>query len=150
MDKLYYIVCEEKGATLFEGKFQGRTRGAAIKFLKAQIGRQSLAGVVFTVTEIPVPVIREIVGAIMRGESIAAPTAASPAAPVAQPAAEVPAKAVRFDAFEKPEAPANGDGDVRWAEIRRFYRECRSPKKTAARFCVSVNTIKARVRREGW
>ena len=55
MDKLYYIVCEEKGTTLFEGKFQGRTRGAAIKFLKAQIGRQSLAGVVFTITEIPVP-----------------------------------------------------------------------------------------------
>ena len=67
MDKLYYIVCEEKGATLFDGKFQGRTRGAAIKFLKAQIGRQSLAGVVFTVTEIPVPIIREIVGAIMKG-----------------------------------------------------------------------------------
>ncbi|HPA19659.1 MAG TPA: hypothetical protein PLU30_18065 [Verrucomicrobiae bacterium] len=148
MDKLYYIVCEEKGATLFEGKFQGRTRGAAIKFLKAQIGRQSLAGVVFTVTEIPVPIIREIVEAIMRGEPIAAPTAASPAAPVAQPEPE--AKVVRFDAFEKPEAPANGDGDVRWAEIRRFYKECRSPKKTAQRFCVSVNTIKARVRREGW
>ncbi|HPA16140.1 MAG TPA: hypothetical protein PLU30_00235 [Verrucomicrobiae bacterium] len=146
MDKLYYIVCEEKGATLFEGKFQGRTRGAAIKFLKAQIGRQSLAGVVFTVTEIPVPIIREIVGAIMKGEPIAAPTAVSPAASVQQPAPE--AKVVRFDAFEKPEAPANGD--VRWAEIRSFYRECRSPKKTAERFCVSVNTIKARVRREGW
>ncbi len=146
MDKLYYIVCEEKGATLFEGKFQGRTRGAAIKFLKAQIGRQSLAAVVFTVTEIPVPLIREIVEAIMRGEPIAAPTAASPAAPVPPPQPE--AKVVRFDAFQKPEAPANGD--VRWAEIRRFYRECRSPKKTAGRFCVSVNTIKARVRREGW
>ena len=145
MDKLYYIVCEEKGSTLFEGKFQGRTRGAAIKFLKAQIGRQSLAGVVFTITEIPVPIIREIVEAIMKGEPIAAPTAA---APVSQAEPEAPAKVVRFDAFEKPEAPANGD--VRWAEIRRFYRECRSPKKTAERFCVSVNTIKARVRREGW
>ena len=146
MDKLYYIVCEEKGSTLFEGKFQGRTRGAAIKFLKAQIGRQSLAGVVFTITEIPVPIIREIVEAIMRGEAVAAPTAASPAAPVPQPEPE--AKVVRFDAFEKPEPPVNGD--VRWAEIRRFYKECRSPKKTAERFCVSVNTIKARVRREGW
>ena len=37
MDKLYYILCEEKGATLFEGRFQGRTRGEAIKFLKEQI-----------------------------------------------------------------------------------------------------------------
>lgn len=144
MDKLYYIVCEEKGVTLFEGKFQGRTRGAAIKFLKQSIGRQSLAGVVFTITEIPVPIIREIVASILKGEPVTAPTAASPVAPVPQPEEKV----VRFDAFEKPEAPANGD--VRWAEIRRFYRECRSPKKTAERFCVSVNTIKARVRREGW
>ena len=70
MDKLYYIVCEEKGATLFEGRFQGRTRGGAIKFLKEQIGRPGLNGTVFTITEIPVPLIIEIVEAIMKGESV--------------------------------------------------------------------------------
>lgn len=62
MDKLYWIICEEKGVTLFEGRFQGRTRGGAIKFLKDQIGRPGLNGTVFTVTEIPVPLIRETVG----------------------------------------------------------------------------------------
>lgn len=148
MDKLYYIVCEEKGATLFDGKFQGRTRGAAIKFLKAQIGRQSLAGVVFTITEIPVPLIREIVQAIMRGEPVIASPAAKPAAPVSQPAPASSSKVVRFDAFENGEPSANGE--ARWTEIRRFYRECRSPKKTAVQFRVSINTIKARIRREGW
>ncbi|HPA19510.1 MAG TPA: hypothetical protein PLU30_17315 [Verrucomicrobiae bacterium] len=149
MDKLYYIVCEEKGATLFEGKFQGRTRGAAMKFLKERLGRQSLTGVVFTITEIPVPIIREIVEAIMRGEPVAAQATATPAAtapPAPQPSPEE--KVVRFDAFEQPEVPVNGE--ARWSEIRNFYRECRSPKKTAERFCVSVNTIKARIRREEW
>ena len=26
MDKLYYIVCEDNETTLFEGRYQGRTR----------------------------------------------------------------------------------------------------------------------------
>jgi len=45
--------CARKGQTLFEGRFQGRTRGAAIKFLKEQIARSGLNGTVFTITEIP-------------------------------------------------------------------------------------------------
>ena len=150
MDKLYYIVCEEKGATLFEGRFQGKTRGAAIKFLKTQLGRQSLAGVVFTITEIPVPLIREIVAPILKGETVTAPTATEVAAvpaPAAKPQA-AEGNVVRFDAFSNGTPPV--DETKRWSEIRRFYRDCRSPKKTAERFCVSVNTIKARVRREEW
>ena len=38
-----------------------------MKFLKEQIGRKSLSGVVFTITEIPVPLIREIVAEILGG-----------------------------------------------------------------------------------
>lgn len=70
MNKLYYIVCEEKDKTLFEGRFQGRTRGAALKFLKESIKRPSLNGTVFTITEIPVNVIREIVEAVMKGKPV--------------------------------------------------------------------------------
>ena len=47
-----WIVCEEGDTTLFEGRHQGRTRGSALKFLKEQIDRKSLSGVVFTITEI--------------------------------------------------------------------------------------------------
>lgn len=67
MDKLYWIACDEKDSTLFEGRYQGRTRGAALKFLKEQTGRKSLCGPVFTITEIPVPLIREIVAEILSG-----------------------------------------------------------------------------------
>ena len=55
---------------------------------------------------------------------------------------------MRFDPFQNGEPPV--DEARRWAEIRNFYRECRSPKKTAVQFRVSINTIKARIRREGW
>jgi len=152
MDKLYYIVCEEKGATLFEGRFQGRTRAAAIKFLKEQIGRQGLNGTVFTVTEIPVPLIREIVEAIMKGEPL--PTGATAAnAPAPEPKVE------RFDAYsgqEKPEPvePPKPTASLApltdWKAVKRFYHECHSPSKTAEEFGLSVNTVKARIRREGW
>jgi uncharacterized protein YjcR len=34
--------------------------------------------------------------------------------------------------------------------VKRLYLRCRSLKQTAAQFELSVNTVKARVRREGW
>jgi hypothetical protein len=76
MDKLYWIVCEEGDKTVYEGRHQARTRGAALKFLKEQVGRTCLRGVVFTITEIPVPLIREIVAEILAGGDlpVAAPT----------------------------------------------------------------------------
>ena len=67
MDKLYWIVCEEGDLTLFEGRHQARTRGAALKFLKEQVGRTCLRGLVFTITEIPVPLIREMVTEVLSG-----------------------------------------------------------------------------------
>ncbi|MFQ3577774.1 MAG: hypothetical protein SNJ52_02035 [Verrucomicrobiia bacterium] len=157
MDKLYYIVCEEKDSTLFEGRFQGRTRGAAMKFLKEQIGRPSLNGTVFTVTEIPVPLIREIVEAIMKGEQI--PTGTSVVtAPQPEPKPE------RFDAFERhnefpvesndlddgPSPTPEPESGPDWNAIREFYKACKSPKAVAEQFGISINTVKARMRREGW
>ena len=37
-----------------------------------------------------------------------------------------------------------------WRAVKRFFKHCRSPKQTAAHFDLSINTVKARVRREGW
>ena len=37
-----------------------------------------------------------------------------------------------------------------WKAIRSHYRKTRSIKQTAAHFDVPVNTLKARIRREGW
>src|ERR1043165_5877058 len=37
-----------------------------------------------------------------------------------------------------------------WTRIRAFYEECRSPKRTAIEYDVPVDTIKSRIKREGW
>lgn len=161
MDKLYYIVCEEKDSTLFEGRFQGRTRGAAMKFLKEQIGRPSLNGTVFTVTEIPVPLIREIVEAIMKGEAM--PTGLTGGTVTTPP--QTDRQPERFDAFERQSEPPVEKHEIDdrptpgavlpakgtdWEAVRRFYQTCKSPKAVADHFQLSINTVKARMRREGW
>jgi len=169
MDKLYYIVCDDKDTTLFEGRYQGRTRGGALKFLKQSIGRKTLNGLVFTITEIPVPLIREIVAEILAGGV----TPAANVVPITRPEPEP--KVERYDAFantpepevtpakatpikkSKPEPKANaakvgnpGHGDDYWQKVRTHWEKCHSIKQTAEKFGLSPNSVKTRAYREGW
>ena len=141
-----------------------------MKFLKQAIGRKTLNGLVFTITEIPVPLIREIVAEMLAGGS---GTAAANVVPITRPEPEP--KAERFDAFAKaaepevtpaaatptkkpkakPEATAAkvgnpGHGDDHWTKVRAYWEKCRSINKTAEKFGLSPNTVKTRARREGW
>ena len=154
MDKLYWIVCEESDRTLFEGRFLGRTRGAAMKHLKEQIGRASLSGVVFSITEIPVPLIREIVAEILgqpTGEGV----------PEIRPAIPTP-PAGRYDAFQgddeeeeaAPEPTPFSNPKPRpeydWDAIKACYMQGRGPKDVSRIMNVPINTLSGRIRREGW
>lgn len=163
MDKLYWIACDDKDTTLFEGRYQGRTRGGALKFLKETISRKSLCGLVFTITEIPVPLIREIVAEILATGNVAPLTGTGPDPKVehhappadaaqanvtpseaAQPAKANPAPA----AANKPGNP--GHGDDLWTQARAFWEQCRCIRQTAEKFGLSQNSVKTRARREGW
>jgi len=147
MNKLYWIVCDDKDTNLFEGRFQGRTRGEALKFLKQSLGRPNLCGLVFTITEIPVPLIREIVAEILGGEHHETPSPVE-AAPV-EPEPETPlAKPVPVASDGKPGNP--GFGDDLWTQARAFWEECRCIRKTAEKFGLSPHSVKTRARREGW
>jgi hypothetical protein len=169
MNKLYWIVCEEGDTTLFEGRHKGRTRGSALKFLKEQIGRKSLSGVVFTITEIPVPLIREIVAEVLAGG--VAPAAAANVVPLTrpEPAPEVEPHDPPADAAEAKVPPTKGSrpakvkatpattkvgnpghGDDLWAQARAYWGECHCIRKTAEKFGLSPNSVKTRARREGW
>jgi len=176
MNKLYWIVCDDKDTNVFEGRYQGRTRGEALKFLKQSLGRKSLNGLVFTITEIPVPLIREIVAEILAGGV----TPAVNVVPITRPEPEP--TVTRFDAFAdavepevtpttpdakpskaKPKTKANskaaapgakvgnpGHGDELWLQVRAHWEECRSISQTAAQFGLSPNSVKTRARRENW
>ena len=163
MNKLYWIVCDDKETNVFEGRYQGRTRGEALKFLKQSIGRKTLNGLVFTITEIPVPLIREIVAEILAEGSNATP--AVNIVPLTRPDPE--AGPGRYDAFSDaaepeptpaettPPKPAKkvgnpGHGDDHWSQVKAYWLECRSVKQTAEHFGLSPNTLKTRIRREGW
>jgi hypothetical protein len=147
MKKLYWIVCDDTDTNLFEGRFQGRTRGEALKFLKQSLGRPNLCGLVFTITEIPVPLIREIVAEILGGELPSAAPTPTPA-PV-EPEPETPLeKPVPVASDGRPGNP--GFGDDLWAQARAYWEECRCIRKTAEHFGLSQNSVKTRARREGW
>ena len=168
MNKLYYIVCDDKETNVFEGRYQGRTRGEALKFLKQSLGRKTLNGLVFTITEIPVPLIREIVAEILAGGDGSTVTPAANVVPLTRPEPE--SSPGRYDAFSdaaepeptpveatppKPKKPAKkvgnpGHGDDHWSQVRAYWLECRSVKRTAEHFGLSPNSIKTRSRREGW
>jgi hypothetical protein len=169
MNKLYYIVCDDKETNVFEGRYQGRTRGEALKFLKQSLGRKTLNGLVFTITEIPVPLIREIVAEILAGgDGLGTPAAnvvpitrpepdtgpgrydafADAAEPDAPPAEATPSKAKASKPAKKVGNP--GHGDDYWKKIRAFWEKCRSINKTAEKFGLSPNSVKTRSRREGW
>jgi hypothetical protein len=169
MNKLYWIVCEEGDTTLFEGRHQGRTRGSALKFLKEQIGRKSLSGVVFTITEIPVPLIREIVAEVLAGgdtgipaSNVAPPARPEPAPEVEphDPPADTAAAKVTPSKGSRPAKPAPvasdgkvgnpGFGEDLWAQARAYWEECHCIRKTAEKFGLSPNSVKTRARREGW
>jgi hypothetical protein len=168
MNKLYWIVCDDKETNLFEGRYQGRTRGEALKFLKQSLGRKTLNGLVFTITEIPVPLIREIVAEILAGGDGSHVAHVANVVPLTRPEPE--ASTGRYDAFsdatqpEPEESTATesgaskptkkvgnpGHGDEHWAQVRAHWEECRSVKQTAEHFGLSPNTLKTRIRREGW
>ena len=170
MNKLYWIVCDDKDTNVFEGRYQGRTRGEALKFFKQTIGRKTLNGLVFTITEIPVPLIREIVAEILAGGDGGTVTPAANIVPITRPEPE--ASPGRYDAFAdaaeaeptpaeatSPETRASkpvkkvgnpGHGDDHWSQVRAHWEGCRSVKQTAEHFGLSPNTLKTRIRRENW
>lgn len=159
MNKLYWIVCEEAEQTLYEGRYLGRTRGAAMKHLKEQLGRSSLSGLVFSITEIPVPLIKEIVREILAGEGTIPPVEEIRPAPPQQP--EAANEPVRFEAFSGDEdaiaedEPTSGTGtavrtDYDWDAIKAVYMEGRGPKDIAESMNVPINTLRKRITRDGW
>ena len=163
MDKLYWIACDDKDTALFEGRYQGRTRGSALKFLKESIGRKSLNGLVFTITEIPVPLIREIVAEMLATGNVVPVTGSGPYlkvehhAPAFDPAEamvtpseanEPPVKPTPVASDGKPGNP--GFGEDLWRQARAYWEECRCIRKTAEKFGLSQNSVKTRARREEW
>ena len=189
--KLFKLIASKAGRVVFDDRLEAASPREAREQMRTLLGLQSLTGVVYAVTEIPVELIESIVDArithamqrlhsgqppesidnLIRPtvgeevrsqlanmrEQIATASRAAPAEPQEGPQ--------RFDAFAAPSTdvvPAhrqprrtrptvvvNGES-VDWKAVKRLYMRTRSIKQTAAHFELSPNTVKARIRREGW
>ena len=64
--------------------------------------------------------------------------------------ASPPSKAERREPTEPIPAKLRAILGPDWKAIRRHYAKTKSIKQTAANFDVPINTLKARIRREGW
>ena len=204
--KLFKIVACKAGKIVFDDRVQADSPRTAREQMKSVLGLQSLTGVVYSITEIPVELIKELVNArvaevvlsrngrsgnvnleALIGSAVTDAIGAR-LRPIEQRlgALESPGQPSttrrRFDAFQRESTPSNGAetpapeqpaapatattrahrprkarqvsgrtvADVNWAMVRRFYSRNKSPKQTAAHFDLSLNTVKARIRRENW
>ena len=130
MNKLYWIVCDDKETNVFEGRYQGRTRGEALKFLKQSIGRKTLNGLVFTITEIPVPLIREIVAEILAGGDGIGVVAAN-IVPLTR--SEPEASPGRYDAFADAAEPEPTPAETTPPKAKASKAKASKPAKKAAK-----------------
>jgi uncharacterized protein with von Willebrand factor type A (vWA) domain len=190
--KLFKLIASRAGQVLFDDRVEAESPREAREQMKTLLGLQSLTGVVYAITEIPVDLIQSIVDAKLaealqrvRGgqpppsiDSLIRPIASEAVreqlaslrhAQSVEAEATTPAQPQRFDPFTtggqaeqaQSSTPARAtprrsrrstaDGRiVDWRAVKRVYRRTGSLKQTAAQFELSVNSVKARCRREGW
>ena len=188
--KLFKLIASRAGQVLFDDRVEADSPREAREQMKALMGLNSLTGVVYAITEIPVELIQSIVDArlveaLQRLNGGQAPaTVEQMIRPIASAAVreqlanlrearitpdDPPPPPQRFDAFtpavdqiigtptSTPPKPrrkltsvtTNGTL-VDWKAVKRLYRRTGSIKQAAAQFKLSVNSVKARIRREGW
>ena len=183
--KLFKLIASRAGQVLFDDRVEADSPREAREQMKALLGLQSLTGVVYAITEIPIELIQSIVDAKL-AEALQRVRSGQPPAsmeqmirPIASAAVreqlatlrtvqpdDPPAGPQRFDAFTpadqiigtttmpKPRRKRGGVTAggrlVDWKAVKRVYRRTGSIKQAAAHFELSVNSVKARCRREGW
>jgi hypothetical protein len=183
--KLFKLIASRAGQVLFDDRVEADSPREAREQMKALLGLQSLTGVVYAITEIPIDLIQSIVDAKL-AEALQRVRSGQPPAsmeqmirPIASAAVreqlatlrtvqpdDAPPAAQRFDAFTpavdqiigtttpKPRRKRGGVTAggrlVDWKAVKRVYRRTGSIKQAAAHFELSVNSVKARCRREGW
>ncbi len=188
--KLFKLIASRAGRVLFDDRVEADSPREAREQMKALLGLNSLTGVVYAITEIPIDLIQGIVDArlieaLQRLHGGQAPASVEQMLrPIANEAVreqlanlhesrittnDPPPPPQRFDAFtpavdqiigtttsvltkprRKPTSVTLNGTLVDWKAVKRMYRRTGSIKQTAAQFELSINSVKARIRREGW
>jgi hypothetical protein len=164
MKRTYKLIASRGDDIVFDDRVHADTPRHARREMKKLLGLESLSGIVYSITEIPVDLIREIVDAriaeLAGGAPLQSPVpadvealvmdrlkpilrrlAALEQSPDAQP------RSTRFDPLAiLPDTPPEPD----WNLVKRHFRRYGDPRKTAAKYGLNVRALNTRARSEGW
>jgi hypothetical protein len=164
MKRTYKLIASRGNEIVFDDRLQADSPRDARREMKKLLGLQSLSGIVYSISEIPVDLIREIVDAriaeLAGGAPLTTPVPADVEAlvmerlqPILRRLATLeqtpdePAPVTRFDPLAAlPEPTAEPD----WNFVKRHFRRYGNPEATAAKYGIGIRELKARAKREGW
>jgi hypothetical protein len=170
MNRTYKLIASRGTEVIFDDRIDAPTPRAARHELKNRLGLTSLSGIVYSITEIPVDLIRQIVDARVAELAGGAPMQ-TPVPPdvealvmerlqpilrrlaALEQTPDEPERPARFDPLAmlpdaQGETPEPTEPD--WHLVKRHFRRYRDPAKTSAKYGIDVRDLNARARREGW
>ena len=164
MKRTYKLIASRGKEIVFDDRLQADSPRDARREMKNLLGITSLSGIVYSITEIPVDLIREIVDAriaeLAGGAPLITPIPADVEAMVMERLEPIlrrlatleqtpnePATITRFDPLaELPEPATEPD----WNLVKRHFRRYGDLARTAAKYGLGLRELNARARREGW
>ena len=167
MNRTYKLIASRGTEVIFDDRIDAPTPRAARHELKNRLGLTSLSGIVYSITEIPVDLIRQIVDARVAELAGGAPMQ-SPVPPdvealvmerlqpilrrlaALEQTPDEPERPARFDPLAMlPDAPGEAT-EPDWNLVKRHLRRYGDPRKTAEKYGLTVRELNTRARREGW
>ncbi|RYD61714.1 MAG: hypothetical protein EOP83_16365 [Verrucomicrobiaceae bacterium] len=143
MKRTYKLIASRGNEIVFDDRLEADSPRDARRELKKLLGLESLSGIVYSITEIPVDLIREIVDA--RIAELRLNPILRRLAALERP--EALARPMRFDPLAMlPDNPPGPD----WNLVKRHFRRYGDPHKTAGKYRISLGELNDRAGREGW
>jgi hypothetical protein len=164
MKRTYKLIASRGDDIVFDDRVHADTPRHARREMKKLLGLESLSGIVYSITEIPVDLIREIVDAriaeLAGGAPLQSPVPADVEAlvmerlqPILRRLAaleqlpDAPPRSTRFDPLAiLPDTSPEPD----WNLVKRHLRRYGDPRKTAAKYGLNLRALNTRARSEGW
>lgn len=164
MKRTYKLIASRANEIVFDDRLQADSPRHARKEMKKLLGLESLSGIVYSITEIPVDLIREIVDAriaeLAGGAPLQSPVPADVDAlvmerlqPILNRLAaleqlpDAPPRSTRFDPLANlPDTSPEPD----WNLVKRHLRRYGDPEKTAQKYGLNMHDLITRARSEGW
>ena len=164
MKRTYKLIASRGNDIVFDDRVHADTPRHARREMKKLLGLDSLSGIVYSITEIPMDLIREIVDAriaeLAGGAPLQSPVPADVEAmvmerlqPILRRLAaleqlpDAPPRSTRFDPLANlPDTSPEPD----WNLVKRHFRRYGDPRKTATKYGLDLRKLNARARSEGW